>query len=243
MQSDICLYKPRYALTQSYVFKHPQNTEQLCCEWARDSLKQSHCEETGHDASSPQVFQEVTDRMVTHFDLWPAINSSFRVWLQMSDPWDTMIPFFSAPSLALSDTFYDSPSYCSEMDKNNMLMRSAGVSSSRGLGCTGFRGVRLAPQTQEGSTVSHSQGVSRLDTCVPSRTPHLQLCLLISEAQSHHSWPVHSDGWDERTEARACRFKVIQLWIYCLCSKCAAKMIRFLKCFRTLKVTCDVSLI
>lgn len=28
----------------------------------------------------------------------------------------------------------------------------------RGLGYTGFRGVRQAPQTQEGSTLSHSQG-------------------------------------------------------------------------------------
>lgn len=37
--------------------------------------------------------------------------------------------FFSAHSLTLSDTFYGSPSYCSEMDKNNMLIWPAGVSS------------------------------------------------------------------------------------------------------------------
>lgn len=79
-----------------------------------------------------------------------------------------MIPFFSAPSLALSDTLYDSPSYCSEMDKNNMLLWPAGVSSEEVLGALGSGGVRLAPQTQEGSTVSHSQGVSRLDTCATS---------------------------------------------------------------------------
>lgn len=91
------------------------------------------------------------------------------MWLQMSDPWDTMIPFFSAPSQALSDTFYDSPSYCSEMDKNNMLMWLAGVSSGEVLGALGS-GVMLVPQTQEGNTVSHSQGVSRLDTCVLSKT-------------------------------------------------------------------------
>lgn len=33
------------------------------------------------------------------------------------------------------------------------------------------RGVRLAPEAQEGSAVSHSRGVSRLDACVPSQDP------------------------------------------------------------------------
>lgn len=41
----------------------------LCCESAKDSLTQTHSEETGHDALSPQVFQEAGDRTVTHFDL------------------------------------------------------------------------------------------------------------------------------------------------------------------------------
>lgn len=74
------------------------------------------------------------------------------------DPWDTMIPLFSAPSLALSDTFSDSPSYCSETDKNNVLwcgQRAFPVERSR---VHGVQGVGLAPQTQEGSAVSHSQG-------------------------------------------------------------------------------------
>lgn len=57
-----------------------------------------------------------------------------------------------------------------------------GVSSGKVLGAVGSGGVRLAPQTQEGSTVSHSQGVSRLDMCSPLH-PHLQLCLLITQAQ------------------------------------------------------------
>lgn len=51
---------------------------------------------------------------------------------------------------------------------------------------SGFRGVRLPPQTQEGNTVSHSPGVSRLDTGGPSQTLHLKLCLLITRAGIHH---------------------------------------------------------
>lgn len=39
----------------------------------------------------------------------------------------------------------------------------------RGLGCTGFRGVRLALQTQEGSTVSHSQGCQGWTLVFPLR--------------------------------------------------------------------------
>lgn len=48
-----------------------QQTVETCliCEWIKDSLKPSHCGETGHDALSPQVFQEAGDRMVTHFNL------------------------------------------------------------------------------------------------------------------------------------------------------------------------------
>lgn len=69
-----------------------------------------------------------------------------------------MIPFFSAPSLALSYTFYDCPSYCSEMDKNNMLFCGQRVFPVERSWVHWVQGVRRAPQTQEGSTLSHSQG-------------------------------------------------------------------------------------
>lgn len=55
-------------LKQLHKHKYPESTEQFCCERANDCLKQ-HCEETGHDALNPQVLQEATDRMVTHYDL------------------------------------------------------------------------------------------------------------------------------------------------------------------------------
>lgn len=103
-----------------------------------------------------------------------------------------MIPFSSAPSLALSDTFGDSPCYCSEMDKNNMLMRPAGVSSGEVSGAVGSGGVRLAPQTQEDSTVSHSRGEGGCQgwTLVfPLSDPHLQPRLLITGAEPSQLTP------------------------------------------------------
>lgn len=91
-----------------------------------------------------------------------------------------MIPLLSAPSWTLSHTFYDSPSYCSETDKNNLLFCvSEGVPSEE---VQRVRGVRQTPEEQEGSTVSHSRGVSRLDACVPSRTANLQLRLFLTGA-------------------------------------------------------------
>lgn len=63
-----------FDINSNLVWKHLHgkkqcSTEQHCSEWAKTSLKQCHCEGTGHDASSPEVFQEARDRMVTHYDL------------------------------------------------------------------------------------------------------------------------------------------------------------------------------
>lgn len=78
------------------------------------------------------------------------------------------------------------------MDKNNLLFCvSEGVPSEE---VQRVRGVRQAPEAQEGSAVSHSRGVSRLDACVPSRNLNLQLRLFLTGA-SEPTLPPQWLGW------------------------------------------------
>lgn len=114
--------------------------------------------------------------------------------------------------LSLSESFYEAPIYCLEVDKNNKLAiwpRGVPVMRSWG-GYWVSDGVRPAPRTQEGNTVSHGQGYrGRTLVLLLLRSSYLQLSLLIN----------YSSGQDEQRKARACTLK----WY--VSSGCISKMI------------------
>lgn len=109
---------------------------------------------------------------------------------------------FLLPTLTLSDTFYDSPSYCSEMDKNNMLMWPAGVSSGEVLGALGSGGSGWLPKHRKAArcivTVRGCQGWTLVFPLRPS--PSTLSINNRSTESSQLTRPLWWAGWADRSK-------------------------------------------